>query len=267
MKRSQFLLGALSLCACGADEPVLRDVAIPFEVTVGGEAFACGEPYAGLGASGSTFTPRDLRLFVHALRLVDGEGREQPVEMVEDGRWQTAGVALLDFEGDTPACSDGTPEVNREILGRTEMTDHERLRFRVGVPFELNHSPETSAPSPLNLTTMFWTWQDGYKFVRLEGDVVARGGWIFHLGSSGCDGGLNGGTTMCARPNVVDVDIPFRPGEAVVLDLAALLAGSDFAGASADVGCMSDPVDAECAPLFERLGLRGDSPQEVFRAH
>ena len=34
----------------------------------------------------------------------------------------------------------------------------------MGVPFESNHRDSTIAPSPLNITAMFWNWQGGYKF-------------------------------------------------------------------------------------------------------
>jgi uncharacterized repeat protein (TIGR04052 family) len=263
MKRVQLGLCLWLTCACGAAGSAVHDVTIPFEVVVGTHDFRCGQTYE-LGAPATAFTPLDLRFFVHGLRVVDGAGREHALELLEDDAWQTDGIALLDFEGDTPECEDGTPETNHLVRASADVASYERLRFRLGVPFALNHSPETSAPSPLNLSTMFWTWQDGYKFMRFEGDATGRGGWIFHLGSSGCNGGLSGGTTSCAEPNVVDVDIPFAPGQEVALDLAALLSGSDFAAAD-DVGCMSEAADPECAPLFARLGL-GDSPQKVFSA-
>ena len=43
----------------------------------------------------------------------------------------------------------------------------------LGVPFPLNHTDITTAPAPLDLTSMDWSWQSGRKFAKIE--LVPRG--------------------------------------------------------------------------------------------
>lgn len=42
------------------------------------------------------------------------------------------------------------------------------LAFDMGVPFALNHADVTAAPSPLNIQALWWNWQGGYKFMRVD---------------------------------------------------------------------------------------------------
>ena len=51
----------------------------------------------------------------------------------------------------------------------------------------------------------------------------------------------------------------------VILDVAALLAGSDVSlnTEGSAPGCMAAPSDPECPPVLERLGL-GSGPQVAF---
>ena len=72
------------------------------------------------------------------------------------------------------------------------------VRFEVGLPFDKNHAEVTLQPSPLNLSRMFWNWNAGYKFMRL--DIRSTGqprGWLVHLGSTGC--------TPTGKPSIVPV--------------------------------------------------------------
>jgi hypothetical protein len=81
-----------------------------------------------------------------------------------------------------------------------------------------------------------------------------------HLGSTDCDGDtIAGGTTSCSNPNRVDVELAsFDPGaDTIVADFAALVEGAELDVNQPDtpVGCAADPVDGDCSPIFENLGL------------
>jgi uncharacterized repeat protein (TIGR04052 family) len=82
------------------------------------------------------------------------------------------------------------------------------VRFSVGVPFDLNHSNPLTAAAPLNRTELFWSWQLGYKFLRVEltDDQHAS---AFHLGSTGCSSAsaLRPPQQPCAQPNVMRVEL------------------------------------------------------------
>ncbi|HSP81034.1 MAG TPA: MbnP family copper-binding protein [Myxococcaceae bacterium] len=256
----------LLLSACGGqDEPL--NLTIPFKARVGLEPFACGQTYTGLGTTLTTYQPKDLRLYVHAVRLVDKDGKEVPVALEEDGAWQGDGVALLDFEDKTGLCANGTEETRDIIVGKVPRGSYTALRFTVGVPFEKNHLAKETAKAPLGVSTLYWSWQGGYKFIRLDGATEGLpNGHAFHLGSTLCETSAPNVVSACANSNRFDVEIsgfdPEQPS-AVVLDVAALLAGSNLDANQPDTpaGCMAAPTDGDCGPIFQRLGLPfGDAP-------
>jgi uncharacterized repeat protein (TIGR04052 family) len=145
-------------------------------------------------------------------------------------------------------------------MGTVPAGDYDGIRFKMGVPFDLNHDNPATAPAPLQSTTMQWSWQSGYKFLRIDSGSFSMTDWRMHLGSTDCDGDpVAGGTTFCSNPNRVDVELgSFDPeADTVVADFAALVDGAELDVNQADtpVGCMSDVADADCGPVFENLGL------------
>jgi uncharacterized repeat protein (TIGR04052 family) len=145
-----------------------KEVAIEFAAYVGEEEFVCGESYEGIGTGETTITPNDFRFYVSDIALIDGEGNAVPLELEQDGKWQYQNAALLDFEDGTSACDNGTAEVNTTVVGVVPEGDYQSLQFTLGVPKNLNHDDAAIAPSPLNLTSMWWNRQEGYKFLRIE---------------------------------------------------------------------------------------------------
>ena len=145
-----------------------KEIAVDFEGWVGDEEFVCGESYEGIGVSESTITPSDFRFYVSDIALIDEDGNAVPLELEQDGKWQYQNTALLDFEDGTEACDNGTTEVNTTVVGTVPEGDYQGLQFTMGVPEDLNHEDAAIAPSPLNLTSMWWNWQGGYKFLRVE---------------------------------------------------------------------------------------------------
>ncbi|MEY3210196.1 MAG: hypothetical protein RIT28_677 [Pseudomonadota bacterium] len=268
-------LAALTLAACGDKDHEHDDsghddsasaeteaVTVRFEATVGDEPFSCSAQHGGLGVTGATLEAFDNRLYVHDVTLLDAQGGEHPVTLDQDGMWQVQSVALLDFEDKSGACANGTAEMNGVMSGVVSAHDTVAVRFTLGLPFELNHQDAATAPSPLNLSSLFWTWESGYKFWRFDGRTTAApDGFFFHLGSTGCETDAEGAVTGCAAPNLVTITLDgFDPAENVVrIDLAALTAGVNLDDPMAT--CMSGPGMGDCAPWFAALGLPwGDDP-------
>ncbi|MGE3270255.1 MAG: MbnP family copper-binding protein [Chloroflexota bacterium] len=249
--------------AARADEMV--PVTVNFRAMVGDQPFACGQRYT-LGSTGATVLPSDFRFYVSEIVLLDAAGNATPLTLEQDNKWQYENVALLDFEDKTGPCANGTSELRNIVVGTAPAGEYTGVRFSLGVPFALNHQDSTLAPSPLNLTSLFWTWQGGYKFFRvdLEPDRMATGpmampkpageakpegaaghgaaahaehgaaeasaGWAIHLGSTGCQAASQiESPTGCANPNRPTVELaPFEVGSSVVLvDLATLLANTN----------------------------------------
>ncbi|MFI5365168.1 MAG: MbnP family copper-binding protein [Candidatus Binatia bacterium] len=238
----------------------LVPITLQFRGMVGSQTFGCGNTYHNIGITHADFAPADFRFYVHNIRLVTTEGKEVPLRLDQDGAWQYRDVALLDFENAVSPCNDGTPQTNFVVHGMAAPLTYTGVRFFLGVPFELDHLNEATAPSPLNLDGLFWSWQDGYKFVRIEGiDLANLNDFLVHVGSTGCTVGAGNVVTSCARPNVGEIDLDqFNPStNVIVADLAALFADSDIHSNQPNtaVGCQSDPGDMDCVPLFLNLGI------------
>lgn len=251
---------AVSVSGCGdSDDAGTQEVSIEFAARVGTEDFVCGQQYDNLGADDASLIVSDFRFYVSGLELQNSNGDWFAVTL-DQTDFQADDVALLDFEN---GCNNesGNSETNTRVTGVVPEGTYEGLRFDMGVPFELNHNNPATATSPLNITTLQWDWQGGYKFLRVDSGSFSMSDWRLHLGSTGCDGDpVAGGTTGCTTPNVVRVrDLgPFDPNTGTVIaDLAALVAGAplDVNQMMTPVGCMSGPTDMDCAPFFGNLGL------------
>ncbi len=239
---------------------------IRFRAQVGAEPFGCGQQYGGLGPAGDrTVELSDFRFYVHGIELLTADGGAVPFVIADEGLFQGQGVALLDFESGGSACGEGTIKTHTEVTGSAPPGDYVGLRFVVGVPFELNHAAVDTAPAPLNFSSLFWNWQGGYKFVRIDaiGPVPEGGGprpfFPVHVGSTGCDGTPAGGVTTCANPNRPTIELPaFNPAtDVVVADFAELVEGLDPTGNAhaTPPGCMSAPVDGDCVEVLSSFGL------------
>jgi uncharacterized repeat protein (TIGR04052 family) len=265
-------------------------VHISFAGRFGEKPFACGESYEGVGSKGDTVTPADLRFFVSDVMLLGADGTAVPVTLEQDGLWQYKSLALIDLEDGTGGCRNGNTAMHAEVSGTIPKGVYVGLRFTLGVPFELDHIDDTTAPSPLNMTAMLWSWQNGYKFLRAEVSNVAprsmpsaskrkvtgSSGFPVHVGSTGCvsTGPHTSPDTECKNPNRPVVSLPVfdREKDAVILDVSKLLAQTDLSGNSRHTapGCMSFEGDADCVGVMKALGISYGGvpaePQVVFYA-
>ena len=290
---AMLLVSALSALPTRADAQQDRKITIRFAAMVGDRPFTCGQSYDGIGATGSRVTPSDFRFYVSDVQLIDSNGKAIAIKLDQDDRWQYRNVALLDFEDRSGPCLTGTPETNAGVTGTVPVGTYRALRFSLGIPHDLNHADATIAPSPLNLTSLFWNWQAGYKFLRIDlasngraqtikpGDMPKFGdregshrlGFAIHIGSTMC--AADGPTKVpasCANPNRPAIElVNFDPDkDVVVADLKALLEGVnvDVNQPETPAGCMSTPTDGDCNPLMRNLGLSiagGTGEQKFFR--
>jgi uncharacterized repeat protein (TIGR04052 family) len=250
--------GALA-AGCSAGAPV----EVKFAARFGDADAACGTTYDAIGATASSVELLDLRAYISGLKI-DGAGT-----IDAEAPWQAEDVALLDFEDKTGACT-GNVDLRSVVRGLAP-SDSGTLEFDLGVPESLNHLDPAKLTSPLNVSSMFWGWTAGFRFLRLDMATTGQpGGWVVHLGSSGC-AGVTGGNAACTEPNRVHVTLDgWTPDSTVVLDLSTLVAGADVDVNTENTGpgCMSEPDDPECVGVFEALGLPlGDRPageQTVF---
>jgi len=275
--------------AAGTSPPTSAEeiVHISFAGSFGDKPFACGQYYEGVGSNGATVTPSDLRFFVSNVALLAADGTPTPVVLEQDGVWQYRSLALIDLEDGTGGCRNGNAAMHAEISGTVARGNYTGLRFTLGVPFELDHIDDSTAPSPLNMTAMLWSWQNGYKFLRAEVSTRARQarsmakatgavGFPVHVGSTGCasTGPNSGPDHECKYPNRTVVTLPAFDAtkDTVVFDMSKLLGRTDLSRNTQQTapGCMSFPSDPDCIGVMQALGLvYGDlpaKPQVVFYA-
>ena len=163
--------------------------------------------------------------------------------------------------------------IELEPLPGAGINKNSAIRFTLGVPFEVNHLNPISQKSPLNLPSMFWVWQTGHKFMRLE--LAANNEqWLFHLGSTGCKSAsaMRAPKQACRYPNRFNFELPLAINSdgrlALNFDLATLLNNVDLTLSSS---CQSEQNKLSCQQLFNNLSLvkkinNTPSVSSVFRA-
>ncbi|NJO15717.1 MAG: metallo-mystery pair system four-Cys motif protein [Thioploca sp.] len=241
---------------------------VKFAAMVNDQPFQCGNTYAGIGLGKGTrdnYKINDLRFYLYDIQLIDSQGNKVPLNLTQDGKWQQANVALLDFEN---GCLNGTSEMNTQVIGtpsNDSTTYYTGICITLGLPFALNHLDPASAPSPLNASGMLWSWTAGRKFLRLDGIGDPDGlkqSYVVHLGSTGCVDKDNNGSepdSPCRFPNTKAVcfDNFDVSKDTIVADVGAILQASDvsYNTSNTAVGCMSGNSDPECIEIMPRLGL------------
>ena len=252
-RRTLRLLGmgsciAIGLTACA--EVSTDTVLIDFAVHWRGGVSNC------IDATTAIATPqvRNLRFYVSDPAMIDASGRETPLSLLGNAAWQHRQLALIALAVPGNACSAGADgSLNHRLVGHVAPGNYVGLVFTLGVPFDLNHQNTMTASAPLNTPSMFWTWQLGYKFLRLDIDDE----WSFHLGSAGCvsSSAVRPPDTPCGQPNRARIRLDIEPAGArtVVFDLDALLADIDIHRVDDCTGRFAgQPV---CKALLERVGL------------
>ena len=279
-----------------------QSVALNFAALVGDQEVECGVMYEGVGAEGSTIEFQDMRFYVSEVRLLTADGEEVALEL-EQGQWQHQDVALLDFEDGKARCAEsGNEATNSTVAGTVPEGDYTGVVFSLGVPFDLNHADVATAPSPLNVSSMWWSWQGGYKHARIDlmshsaamamdmqsegqasggqasGESSAHGGhggapsaglWPIHIGSTSCasEASVIPPATPCANPNLTEVRLEnIDLEDMIIADVSALLDDVDVSQSleTAPPGCMSGPEDPDCSALFGNLNLSPDANTQTF---
>jgi uncharacterized repeat protein (TIGR04052 family) len=273
---------------------VTGEVSLKFALKAGKEPVSCGKDIAALGNRRSTAQIIDARMYVSNVRLISVDGKETPVTLTADKKWQSDSVALLDFEDANGKCRDfGTQETRNVIVGKAPTGKYVGVAFTLGVPQELNHADVTKAQSPLNISSLWWNWQVGYKFARIDLSTNApapKNNFLIHLGSTGCGematshSSAHATASMtetmkmmeamsksppkapCKNTNTASVRLTnFDPSrDVIVADLATLLSNVNIADPSPEpAGCMSGIDDKDCPILFRNFGLSLASGQLV----
>ena len=175
---------------------------------------------------------------------VNGEWRDITLP---DTKWQHKNVALLGQH-----CSDNTEKNWQLVLNKDELVNGEKLAFSIAVPFELNHQNPLQAQSIFDNANMFWTWQQGYKSLRLD-LKNDKEGWAYHIGAVGCKSPsvMRAPKAECREPNNINIEIlDFKFNRNIVLDISRILSHIEL---SSESRCLSMPHQKSCNVLMGNL--------------
>lgn len=112
-----------------------------------------------------------LRFYVSQVALVKLDGTELEVP----------GLSLAEYKRGNPT---------QDVLmfrGEAPVGEYAGVRFVIGVPREQNHLDAAKQTAPLGVGSgMYWSWNAGYMFYRLEGKSINQGkptSFLMHLGT------------------------------------------------------------------------------------
>ncbi|AYA36963.1 hypothetical protein D3Y59_07760 [Hymenobacter oligotrophus] len=159
-------IASLVFTACGSKnkaQPSKGTLQLQFENVVGTQALALGQTYTT--ADGDPFTVSKLNYYISNIRLTKADGSEwaepESYHLVKHDQTSTRTIALQ----------------------QVPTGNYTAIRFTIGVDSTRNVSgAQAGALDPLN--DMFWTWNTGYIFLKLEGTSprAANGQLVFHIG-------------------------------------------------------------------------------------
>ena len=238
--RRLVISGLLLLLTACSDKTELSTV--NFVPMYANKLVQCGQ---ALAIGGSNWQIEQLQFFVSEVQLQDNNGEWHSVSMITTPM-QAKGVALLGVN-----CQDENRGYWKFSFEQNKLlTDYQKIRFSLGVPFELNHQNPIKQISPLNISSMFWVWQTGHKFLRLEMQSDTEH-WLFHLGSTGCKSPsvMRAPNNACRYPNLFRVEVPLND-ENLILDLDALISELEL---SEQNNCQSEADKPSCHQLMSKL--------------
>jgi len=160
------------------------------------------------------FVVDDLRFYLHKLELLGSDGQVFSIHL--DSSSTNRGIALVDLSRDSTAV------INGWVSGDARSENIHSLGFTLGVPFASNHANPLHAEKPLNESSMYWVWQQGYKFFKLDIRALSGQDFSFHMGSAGCE------SASALRPPSLNCSYPNRARIVLgVPDLQNLVVGVD----------------------------------------
>ena len=170
-------------------------------------------------------------------------------------KWQQNDVALVGQH-----CSENTDKNWKLALEDNMPTGINSLAFSIAMPFNLNHQSPLKAEGIFDNANMFWTWQQGYKSLRLD-LKDDKEGWAYHIGAVGCNSPsvMRAPMTPCRETNHVNVElVNFDRNKPITVDLARIIEGIAL---SKSTRCLSMPTQNSCGQLMINMT---DNQSPVF---
>ena len=184
------LLLCLVLAACSdapvTVQPVAEDttsvmVTLPLETVAGDASFALKQELTS--AKGSSFKTTKLRFYLSRPALLGPTGDTIPVTLLDTaGSPLLYNILLVDYS---------RPE-SQTLRFLVRQKSYRGILLTLGVPAigqggdTLNHADASLMSYPLDVDAdMYWAWNPGYIFLKMEGQVQGATGWSsfsYHIG-------------------------------------------------------------------------------------
>ncbi|GIW35265.1 MbnP family protein [Meiothermus sp.] len=159
----------LFLLTLGLAGALAAPVELKINLRVGDQPLQFGQTYQT--PQGQRYQIELLRFYISEVALVRPDGREVRAD----------GLVLAEFKREAP--TQGVSVIKMDVPAG----QYRGIRFNVGVPRELNHLDAGTQQMPLGVNSgMYWAWNPGYIFYRLEGVALLPEGkqkWIIHMGT------------------------------------------------------------------------------------
>lgn len=147
---------------------LLKTVTVRFAPRFGDAPLTYDTPY--INAAGDTVRFTTIRFYVSEASLIDTNGIGHPM----------SGLSLVDFS--EPTNSDGSVDVVLKAMPGF----YRGIMFSIGVPVADNHKDAATQTLPLGPNSgMYWSWNPGYIFHKVEGTVDSAGTqkpFLYHIG-------------------------------------------------------------------------------------
>lgn len=184
--------------------------------------------------------------------LSDFRNQHGELLKLENSKWQTDNVVLVSIE-QKDCWRGGEMPGNHQIRfsKNVDLAKLESLHFVLGVPVNPASQNPLMQPSPLNLSSMFWTVQSGHKFARIELSSVSDR-WAFHLGGVDCAASQSA-AQPCYKANLLEFDLarPKGAADTLVFHIDRLLQGIELNKANS---CTFQPGESEsCETVLTNL--------------
>lgn len=243
------LILSLLLISCG-DEPKLYK--LNFSPTFQGDVLNCNESFSNENID---WQLSQLQFFISHIELQDLNDNWQALPLKSQSK-QSDNIVLLGQDCEEKNSSNWIVSFVNEVAD----SQFKKVRFSLGVPFELNHLNPLVQSSPLNDSSMFWVWQTGHKFVRFELENEETH-WLFHLGSTGCKSPsvMRSPIKNCLNPNLFIFEASIG-SNGVEFDMTELLDGISL---HAESSCQSSPENPSCQRLF--MNMRDNKNNKLFK--
>lgn len=161
--------GWLSLVPLLLAGALAAPVELKINLRVGDQPLQFGQTYQT--PQGQRYQLDLLKFYISEVALVRPDGREVRID----------GLVLAEFKRDAP--TQGVSVMKMDVPAG----QYRGIRFNVGVPRELNHLDAGTQQMPLGVNSgMYWAWNPGYIFYRLEGIALLPEGnqkWVIHMGT------------------------------------------------------------------------------------